>query len=74
MQYSAVKNEYYAKARLNKQNESVMEYRAEYDREKREYPERDKVAVGKSDDAAHNETCKRYYPVLRGIGTGLGSV
>ena len=51
-----------------------MEYRAEYDGKKRKYPERDKVTVGKTYNAAHNTACKRHYPVLRCIGAGLRSV
>ena len=74
MQYSAIEDEYYAKARLNELDESVMEYRAEYDCKKRENPERYKVAVGKSYDTAHDDARKRYDPVLRGIGTCLRSV
>ena len=74
MKYSAIKDEYDAEACLNEEDESVMECRAEYDRKERENPERDKVAVCKSYDAAHDNARKGHYPVLRGIGAGLGSV
>ena len=74
MNDAGIEDKYKSQTGLDHQDETVVEDRTYDYRKQRQYPQRNEVAVGKSDNAGHYEAGKRNDSVLGAVSTRIGSV